>query len=80
MANETIEGVVDNYGAKHMNDANPAHVSVWDCDGNVLFTLPAGSTAEHVNCAIQIHEQSYRAGLKFGAADARHQIRKALGL
>jgi hypothetical protein len=78
--NETVEGVLDEFGATRVRAGSFPHVSVWDSDGDSLFTLPVDATTEDVNRCIRIYLEGFKRGESHGELIAQHAMRKALGI
>ncbi|CAR57777.1 hypothetical protein UXJ30_35500 [Burkholderia cenocepacia] len=75
-----IEGITEDHFAISHESGIWKHISVHDADGEGLFTLPSGWTAEQINAAIAVYKRGFSHGEKFGAAHARRIVREALGI
>jgi hypothetical protein len=74
-----IEGITEDHFAISHEGGIWRHISVHDADGEGLFTLPAGWTAEQINVAIAV----YKRGIPTARSSAwqRHSaLRDALGI
>ncbi|VWC93740.1 hypothetical protein BCO18430_03435 [Burkholderia contaminans] len=75
-----IEGITeDHFAISHESEHWP-HISVHEADGDGLFTLPHGWTAEQINAAIAVYKRGFSHGERFGAAKAQRAIREAIGI
>ncbi|HDR9497300.1 hypothetical protein LGM57_33580 [Burkholderia cepacia] len=75
-----IEGITEDHFAISHEGGIWRHISVHDADGEGLFTLPSGWTAEQINAAIAVYKRGYSHGEKFGVAKAQRALRDALGI
>ncbi|MEB2500760.1 hypothetical protein [Burkholderia cenocepacia] len=75
-----IEGITEDHFAISHQSGIWKHISVHEVDGDMLFTLPCGWTAEQINAAIAVYKRGFSHGEKFGAASAQRIVREALGI
>lgn len=75
-----IEGLTEDHYEIATDDGVWARISVHDADGETLFTVPFGWTAEQINVTIAVFKKGFRSGEKFGEAKAQRAIRDALGI
>ena len=75
-----IDGITEDHFAIARDNGFAPHISVHDADGDTLFSLPAGWTAEQINAAIAVYKRGYHHGEKFGTAQAQRVVREALGI